>query len=315
MPRFFVVGGYLPAGGALMSYRVAEIAARRFGWDAHVVQMDGETPRHGVYRYPAEFPTVTVDGMLAEATAGDALLMNPSFSPLGLGLRFPGRTLMYAQGFSTFSLLDAHFDRYVSVGSFVQRFLHGVYGIESRVIAAFIDDPPAVPAAWHERPDKLVLYHAKGIAAPLVATLVERALAELSAALPGWRFEPLVAAGEGMVPQAEVGRRLEGTRYLLTLSPAEGFGLIPLEAMARGVVVAGFDGFGGVDYMVPGGNCRTVPYGSVPRMVAAAIEAFSDPTLAAALSRAARATAAAYRFEAFETRWVAELRSFLGAGA
>ena len=43
-------------------------------------------------------------------------------------------------------------------------------------------------------------------------------------------------------------------------SYAQGFGLMPLEAMAMGCTVVGFDGYGGRDYMRPDINCCVVPY-------------------------------------------------------
>jgi len=42
---------------------------------------------------------------------------------------------------------------------------------------------------------------------------------------------------------------------LYPLSVAEGFGLVPLEAMAMGSVVVGFDGYGGREHLTPGANC------------------------------------------------------------
>lgn len=308
MPTCYVVGGYLPAGGALMAYHVAEIAARRFGRQVRVVRLEAETPDTGIYRYPSVFPMVSVEEMLAEASAADMLVVNPSFSPLGLGLRFPGRSLMYAQGFSTFPVLDAHQDHYVAVSPFVRDFLHHVYGIACQVIPPFIDEPAAAPTAWHDRPDAVVLHHCKDHS-PLGRAVVAAALSRLQAALPDVTFRPLLA--DGPVPRADLLQRLGATRFLLTLSLAEGFGLIPLEAMARGVVVLGLDGFGGRGYMAAGVNCQTVPYGRLEELVESAAAVVRSPDHAVRLSREAVRTAAAYGYGPFEARWTAELGSFL----
>lgn len=310
MPTCYVVGGYLPAGGALMAYHVAEIAARRFGHQVRVVRFEAETPDNGIYRYPTLFPMVSLDTMLAEARAADALLVNPSFSSLGLGLRFPGRSLMYAQGFTTFSVLDAHQDRYVAVSPFVRDFLRNVYGLESTVIPAFIEEPATAPVAWHDRPEAIVRYHFKDHS-PLGQAVVATALTRLRAALPDVAFEPLLDAGT--VPRPRLLERLEGARFLLTLSLAEGFGLIPLEAMARGVVVLGYDGFGGRSYMAAGVNCQTVPYGRLEALVERTVAVVRSPDLAARLSHEAARTAAAFGYAPFESRWTAELGTFLGA--
>ena len=54
------------------------------------------------------------------------------------------------------------------------------------------------------------------------------------------------------LPQTDFLARLGACRYLVSLSAAEGFGLVPLEAMAMGTTIIGFDGFGGREYMRSG---------------------------------------------------------------
>lgn len=64
--------------------------------------------------------------------------------------------------------------------------------------------------------------------------------------LDGWRLYPI----DGLTREgaAEVIRR---SALFLSFSEREGFGLPPLEAMAAGCVVIGFDGGGGREYLRP----------------------------------------------------------------
>jgi glycosyltransferase involved in cell wall biosynthesis len=64
----------------------------------------------------------------------------------------------------------------------------------------------------------------------------------------------------GKRPHRELMARIGQCRHLLTLSAAEGFGVVPLESVAMGTTVMGFDGLGGRDYMRPGINCAVTAY-------------------------------------------------------
>lgn len=105
--------------------------------------------------------------------------------------------------------------------------------------------------------------------------------------------------------------KLASRRYLLSLSLAEGFGLVPLEAMAVGTCVVGFDGFGGREYMVSGSNCIVRPYGDIDAVVMTLVRIIEDDRLAERLTRKAEETASSFTRREFELRWRAELQSFV----
>jgi len=65
--------------------------------------------------------------------------------------------------------------------------------------------------------------------------------------LDGWELCPL----EGLSAE-EVSRMLQRTSVFLSLSHREGFGMPPLEAMACGAYVVGYDAFGGREFLRPG---------------------------------------------------------------
>src|ERR1700754_405363 len=135
-PRIFVMGAYWPAGGAYMAYHIALMAHLEFGFE--VIDVNSPEPTHGMFNYPILFPTVTFEHVVEASGDEDILIVNPSYSPYWFGLRCKGRKVMYAQGFSTFQLLDCRFDLYVSASTFVQRFIAGTYGVDSCVIPPFI---------------------------------------------------------------------------------------------------------------------------------------------------------------------------------
>lgn len=71
-------------------------------------------------------------------------------------------------------------------------------------------------------------------------------LLELRGALAGWEVVEI----DGLT-EPEVADALRASRIFLSLSELEGFGLPPLEALACGCLVVGFDGFAGREFFRP----------------------------------------------------------------
>jgi len=311
--RVFVVGAYLPNGGTWMAYQLGRILQRDFGIPAFAVTLGDENADNGVHEYDLRMPAVAVADMERQITAHDLLLVNPSFSPYQFGWRLPGFKISYVQDFKTFTLLDRKFDHYVAVSDFVRDFLHTVYGLEVAVIPPYIDTGSATAApAWHARPPHEVLPYRKGM--PEVWDVSFARVRELLArrAPQIVLSEPLPGSG---IAHRELLARIGSVRYLLMLSAAEGFGLVPVEAMALGTIVAGYDAFGGRHYMRTGENCLVAPYPEIERVVDALIAVIDAPDRGAALVEAGRATAAQYSYAAFRTRWMAEFSRVLGIAA
>src|SRR4051794_12194254 len=125
--RAWVVGAYMPNGGTRMAYHLGRILERDFGIPAIAVTVGDETPEAGIHDYDLRMPTVSLAQMESDIGADDILIANPSFSSHQFGFRLPGFKLCYVQGFSTFSLLDLKFDRFVAISDFVAGFLSTVY--------------------------------------------------------------------------------------------------------------------------------------------------------------------------------------------
>ena len=311
--RVFVIGAYLPNGGTVMAYHIGRILQIDFGIPAVAVTLADESPETGTHVYDLRMPSVPVGDMERQITSRDILIVNPSFSPHQFGWRLPGTKICYVQDFKTFALLDRKFDHYVAVSNFVREFLRTVYALETDVIPPFIDleKMPRVPA-WAERPQNTVLPYRKGIPevwdvsfAKITALVAERA-PHIEIA------EPLASHG---VAQTELFARIGNARYLLTLSAAEGFGLVPLEAMALGSAVIGYDAFGGRHYMRGGENCLVAPYPDIERVAELLIEAVGAPERSAAMAERGRLTASNYSYSEFRRAWKTHLSRVLKIAA
>jgi hypothetical protein len=308
--RVFVIGAYLPNGGTWMAYHLGRILERDFGIAAVAVRVGEETPDHGIHDYDVAMPQVSLAQMENDIRADDILIVNPSFSSHQFGWRLPGFKVCYVQDFKTFALLDRKFDHYVAVGDFVGRFLRTVYDLDVAVIPPFINlDSLPVTTGWTQRPQNLVQPYRKGMAE--IWDLSFQRLREILAARAPHIVlaEPIPGSG---IPQPQLHAQIGAARYFLTLSAAEGFGLVPLEAMALGCTVVGYDGFGGRQYMRPNENCLTVPYPQIERVAELLIAAVDNPAHSAELARSGRQTATSYNYATFRQAWIEEFSAALG---
>jgi glycosyltransferase involved in cell wall biosynthesis len=93
-------------------------------------------------------------------------------------------------------------------------------------------------------------------------------------------------------------------------SRVEGFGLPPLEAMARGATVVLSDCGGVREYAEPEHNCILVPPGDA-EAIAAGVRRLADPELRARLARAGRETAERFPVEKFARACADEVQRVL----
>jgi Glycosyl transferases group 1 len=305
----FVVGAYIPNGGTVMAYHLGRILQLDFGYEAIAVQVEKETADNGIHQYDIRFPSMTIPEMEAAIGDDDILICNPSFSSLMFGIRLAGRKISYVQHFNTFHVLDCRFDHYVAVSEFVSRFLSTVYNLPTRVIPPFINIESFPAAAdWWLRPAGSTLVFLKG-QAEVVEPLMRGLRDILSNHAPEIRLDDTISGIS--LPQTELMRRIGSYRHLLTLSPAEGFGLVPLEAMAMGTTVVGFDGFGGGEYMRAGVNCAVALFPDLEKVAANLIAVTRDPELGAQLAKGGRRTAETYTYASFRSAWLEEFARFL----
>lgn len=289
-----------------MAHWIGRIAAESFGFEPVCVAVweDASGPR--MYGDPAMPTTVPLADLARIATADDLLICNPSFSNLGLGRIFPGRSICYVQGLRTFELLD-QFTHYVSVSRAAAAYLALIYKIETRVIPPFLSVPPELAhQKWADKASSMLVLFKPG--GQLQQVALDATLAALGRACP---YIPLTIATGYDLTQREYLERLSGHRFVVAFSAQEGFGLTPLEAMACGAVVLGLNGVGGRDYMRSGDNCLTVEWSGHERIATLAAEAVSDPTRCEQISQAAVLTAAEFTLDRFKANWRNEIAKVL----
>ena len=307
--RVFVVGAYLPNGGTYMAYHLGRILHLGFGLEVVAVTVGDERVDNGIFHYDVAFPGIGIADMEQRIAADDVLLANPSFSHYLFGPRLPGRKLMYIQGFNTFALLDRYFDQYVCVSRFVGRFVRTIYGLRAPVIPAFVDLGRLPSAtAWRDRPPASVLVHLKGDST-YQAMVLARLRDAVARRASGIDLDNVLA---GPLAHRDFLARMGACRYLLSLSAAEGFGLVPLEAMAMSTAVIGFDGFGGREYMKSGRNCLVTRYPDIEGVAERLVAALNAPAYAERLAEAGRLTAFRFGYHRFDAAWQAQFRRFLG---
>lgn len=308
MPKVFVAGALLPTGGAYMAYHLGRLLHLHFGYELFDIAVYPAEKR--IFQYDTPIQTVTIAHVEASIGPDDLMVVNPSFSQFLFGLRLPGRKVMYVQDFRTFLLMDCHFDLYVSVSSVVQRYIHALYDIESPVIPAFIQlnrMPQVKP--WHERPPGSALVYVKN-----PSNEHRILLAELRNRLHAMGAHDIdlsnVMEGRKLTHQ-EFLQALGSVRYFINMSLAEGFGLVPLEAMAMGTLVTGVDGLAGRDYMQHGHNALVSSIKDLRHLPETIVTAFRDEQLAQSCVANGRETAKRYGHAAFKAAWMEQFNRFL----
>lgn len=301
--RVFVVGAHHPTGGARMAHWIGRVAAESFGFELVNVFVRDTPSGPLMFGDPEIARSVPLADVCAAATADDLLICNPVFSSFGLGRNFPGRSICYVQGIRTFELLDK-FTHYVSVSVAAADCLAAVYGLKTAVIPPFYDLPvdSVRNRRWLHKKNAILTIDKQNTL--LQQAALQHTVAALRRELPGVElttFQPY------SLPLAEYPLAIAEPRFVLAFSPVEGFGLMPLEAMACGAVVLGLNGVGGRDYMLPGVNCLTVEWLNYESIAAEAVRAINDQALCLRISDAARQTALQFTREKFMASWRAEL--------
>lgn len=307
MPRVFVVGAYIPNGGTLMAYHLGRILATCFDFEPIAVQVRDESHASSLFRYPDEFPQISLDELRRVASSSDVAIVNPSFSNHLLGLGLPCRKVCYAQHFNTYQVLDGFFDLYVSVSRHVAQFLKQTYRLRTPVIPPFIEQSGyGAVTEWEQRERRVfVLPKGGALLAPLVAEFRARYEQRFGA------LDDKIEFLKGRLAHADLLQHLGRYRYCLSLSPCEGFGLLPLEAMRAGCTVVGLDGIGGRDYFRDGRNAAVTHYPDIDGLVQRAQRVLTDDRYAHKLAARGLATAQHYSIDRFYQTWTRLFKRFI----
>lgn len=292
-----------------MAYHLGRILHLYFGYDFYDVEMFA--PRPSIFTYDIPIRGVPLPIMEQSITPDDVLIVNPSFSSYLFGLRLPGKKIMYIQDFKTFTILDVHCDGYACVSSVVQHFVANTWGVRAPVIPPFIQlkNLPEV-RPWRERPKDSLLVYLKHENREHQATFDILRAAVLTLR-PNFDLQARMLRGRALTHKQFMDE-LGSVRYALILSIAEGFGLVPLEAMALGTTVLGLDGTAGRDYMRYRENCLSLPFSRVRELAQCIDNALNDEELSERVANGGIETAQHYGYQPFRDSWLKRLSKILG---
>lgn len=310
IPKVYIVGAYGQVGASIMSYHLALLIHQHFHFECIVIKNHkNEVCQNNIINHPIEFSSITFEQLEQRICESDYLISNPKNSHRFLGARLPGKKLMYVQAYTTFDILDGFFDDYVSVSSFVARYIKRTYGIKSKKIAPFTHDnlipTPLIP--WSARPEGEILVMGKKHQESILNLLENR----LQQRYPNVKYK-LIKIVRGSLSQKELIQTMGKYRYFLQLSACEGFGLTPLEAMANGCTVLGFHGGGGLDYLKPGYNCHSVAYPNINGLCKRMAEMLINTKKAEKIASRGVNLIKKYSYQHYEKKWIKHLTLFFG---
>ena len=285
-----------------MAYHVGRILKQYF--DCEVLSI-GSPPSDSLFSYVEPYPTIEEGQFLREVTPDDLLICNPSFSARLFGLNLPCRKLSYIQGVRTYAILDVFYDHYVFVSEWVRRFVTSNYGIDAKIIPAFVHlEKFYIQNNWAQRKTVFVLSERKH------ESLVFVRLREVFFKMyPGVDLPCEVIP---VLPQAELADQFRQNRYYLSLDTMEGFGLPMLEAMACGCAVAGWDSGGCNQYARHGENAMLARYGDFEGLAQHLYFLLTHPAEAELMGQAGALKAQQFSIDHFDSAWTRELSAFLG---
>lgn len=284
-----------------MAYEVAQIVARLI--DGSVVVCDEQTAAASdnfTYSGTATFSTTAE--FLEEHTADDLLVINPSFQAPLYSLKTRCRTISYVQGYKTFWHLDPCLDLYVSASRFIADCIRVNDRKETRVIHPFLPGPLPPPSLAFAEKTHLGCVNQKGNVG--MSQAIGKMMREQSR-----RYPELDAQTEG--DRTTLLEQYARSSIFFTGVVADGFGLMPLEAMHHGCIVVGLDAHGSADYLRYGENSFCLNFERFRELPGLLDEIAGRLDTLQSISDEGRRTAAGFTYEKFEARWTEVLREFL----
>ena len=230
-------------GGIKTAHRHAELLCE-MGFDAYVYQPEGA---------PSWFESKAklLTGASVASESNDILVfpevLTGALAELA-GARIPAKKVLFcqAQFYTLFNAVkpsryrDLGFARVVCQSEIAKSFLERVLGLpDVAVVPCFID-----PALFHPR--------VKSRQIALIPKKLPREAAVIQS-LTALKY-PHLTLNWRIIDNAserETAEIFGASEIVLSLPFLESFGLVPLEAMASGAIVIGFDGYGGQEYATP----------------------------------------------------------------
>ena len=106
------------------------------------------------------------------------------------------------------------------------------------------------------------------------------------------------------IPHTDMLATMADFRYVVVLSPCEGFGLLPLEAMSCRCLVIGFHACGGLDYLVHNVNCQVTGYPDLEGVCDMLASSIKNPKKSERLANKGKNDAMKYDVKTFDKNWL-----------
>lgn len=233
-------------GGVKIAFRQVE-TLRSLGYDAAIALRPGRKPPEW---FEHRAPIIDIEGPEGPKPQDFIVIPEDTFSNLKDLAGHPARKVVFCQnhyyscqgvGRASAETLD-RLDGFMACSRTVADWLRWRFpGRPVDLIPPFVDDTVYRPAPG-KRAAIAVAPRKRRQEAPYLADAFRHAYPR-HAQLPWVIMDQL--------PEGKVGEILGRCGVMLSLSRLEGLGLLPLEAMAAGCLVAGFTGYGGREYASP----------------------------------------------------------------
>lgn len=296
----YVFNGYGDRGGSFLNSRIGQICHKKFGSSLSMVRNlrnERKGKFHPRFKYRLKYPEIHISEMKKIIKPNDLFICNPTHSTKWFGLNLPSKKLMYIQGMNTYPVLDIFYDHYVCVSRFVQQHIGNIYNIKPSIISPFINHKIFLnKTPWNQRNNTVLILGYKGYAGPVFQYLHKFYMKKYPTSSIEFKLVDNLS-------QKELADVFNQHKYYLTLNPSEGFGLPPLEAMACGCAVLGFDSMGGREYLEHEKNAYIVDYGNFEQLTEYLRRIELEPGTGEKITKEANETASHFSYDHFETEW------------
>jgi hypothetical protein len=229
-------------GGIKTTYRQAELL-RELGFDAQIFQTEAPSWFATKLKPLAAIPSASAADVFVFPEIMNGLIGELARRPMPVkkAVFCQNQYFMALNGVMPEQYSALGFSRFATTSSLAKGFLERVLSFRDvAVLPCFVDQEVFFPRQKRMQ----IAYVPRKL--PREAGLIN---AIFTLKYPHLRSVPWQAIENQ--PESKMADILGRSTILLSLSYVESFGLIPLEAMASGCIVAGFHGYGGLEYAKP----------------------------------------------------------------
>jgi hypothetical protein len=293
---YYCMGGKPSAGGQHVNVEHV-VALRAAGWRASLLYMETGQP---VQTFETAAPVVRSSQLTLTSEHDVYVIPEPWKQVIEFFAQRPGTRIIHCQ--NPFYVFHG-FKDIQSIRAMGYRQMLSCSGYTTSQLRQFgYEDPihtvrPAVDPVFTHRNQPRQLQIAYMPRKREIETVFVQGL--FRSLYPEWKEVPWVPIKD--MTRAQCAEVLNASAVFASFSFIEGLGLPPLEAMACGCIVAGFDGLGGADYANPSNGfwAKEGDHASFAQQLALALRASQNPAWRHDLMQAQKSTLSHYNMSSF----------------